>query len=67
MDRESAISRNILMALVAAVAIIFVVIVAVFIFFPPQPDVVPLVFGQHREVGKYCLHLPRQRRSPPER
>jgi len=41
MDRESAISRNILMALVAAVAIIFVVIVAVFIFFPPQPDVVP--------------------------
>lgn len=41
MDRESAISKNILLALVAAVAIILVVIVAVFIFFPPQPDVVP--------------------------
>jgi len=41
MDRESAISKNILLALVAAVAIILVVIVAVFIFFPPQPDIVP--------------------------
>ncbi|MFA5003198.1 MAG: PKD domain-containing protein [Methanolinea sp.] len=41
MDRESAISRNIILALVAAVVIIIAVMVMVMIFFPPQPDVVP--------------------------
>jgi len=41
MDRESAISRNIILALVAAVVIIMAVMVMVMIFFPPQPDIVP--------------------------
>ncbi len=41
MDRESAISRNIILALVAAVVIIIAVMVMVMIFFPPQPDIVP--------------------------
>ena len=41
MDRESAISKNIILALVAAVVIIMAVMVVVMIFFPPQPDIVP--------------------------
>lgn len=41
MERESAISRNIILALAVSVAIIIVAIVMVMIFFPPQPDVVP--------------------------
>lgn len=41
MDRESAISKNIIMALIAAVVIIMAVMVVVMIFFPPQPDIVP--------------------------
>jgi PKD repeat protein len=58
MDRESAISKNILLALVAAVAIILVVVIAVFIFFPPQPDVVPRLSATVERSGNtvYIYH-----------
>lgn len=41
MDRESAISRNIILAILVSVAIIVVAVVVVIVIFPPQPDVVP--------------------------
>ncbi|MDD1716532.1 MAG: PKD domain-containing protein [Methanolinea sp.] len=41
MERESAISRNIILALAVSVAIIIVAVVMVLVFFPPQPDIVP--------------------------
>jgi PKD repeat protein len=41
MDRESAISRNIVLALVVSVAIIVVVVAIVMVLFPPHQDVVP--------------------------
>jgi PKD repeat protein len=41
MDLESAISRNILLAIIVSVAIIVVAVLVVLLMFPPQPDVVP--------------------------
>ena len=41
MDLESALSRNIVLAIIVSVAIIVVAVVVVLLIFPPQPDVVP--------------------------
>ncbi|MDD1708397.1 MAG: PKD domain-containing protein [Methanoregulaceae archaeon] len=41
MERESALSGNILLALILLVVIIFIAVILVFFVFPPAPDVIP--------------------------
>ncbi|MCG7854612.1 MAG: PKD domain-containing protein [Methanoregulaceae archaeon] len=41
MERETALARNILLALILSVVIIVVVILVVFVAFPPAPDIMP--------------------------
>lgn len=41
MERESALARNILLALILAVVVIVIALLVVFLLFPPQPEVIP--------------------------
>jgi PKD repeat protein len=41
MEREAALARNILLALILSVVVIVIALLVVFILFPPQPEVIP--------------------------
>jgi len=41
MERETALARNILLAIILSVVIIVIVILVVFVAFPPAPDIIP--------------------------
>jgi PKD repeat protein len=56
MERESAISRNIILALILSAVIIVISVVIVFILFPPQPDVIP-AFSANAERSGTLVYL----------
>ncbi len=67
MNRESALSRNIVLVLIVSLAVIVVAVGVVLLLFPPQPDVVPTLNANVESSGNivYIYHdgEPRFRRT----
>jgi PKD repeat protein len=56
MERESAISRNIFLALILSVVIIIIAVVIVLVLFPPEPEVIP-AFSANAERSGTLVYL----------
>jgi PKD repeat protein len=58
MNRESALSRNIILVLIVSLAVIIVAVGVVMLLFPPQPDVVPTLNANVESTGNvvYIYH-----------
>jgi PKD repeat protein len=56
MERESALARNIVLALILSLAIIVIAVVIVIILFPPEPEAVP-VFSANAERSGTLVYL----------
>jgi hypothetical protein len=56
MERESALARNIVLALILCLAIIIISVVVVMLLFPPEPEVIP-VFSANAERSGSLVYL----------